>query len=82
MLFRSLSLQSSLSLCHPRVIGLLLSLLLGALGLCFGKLRLFLGPHGLVPSPHGNILSPLCLGQLLLQINNPLLSNLKLLLGL
>ena len=67
---------------HPRIIGLLLSLLLRALGLYLGKLRFLLGPQGLILSPLGNVLGPFCLGQLLLQIDNLLLGNLQLFLGL
>ena len=67
---------------HPRIIGLLLSLLLRALGLYLGKLRFLLGPQGLVFSPLSNILGPLYLGQLLLQIDNLLLDNLQLFLDL
>ena len=79
---KNLNLQGSLGLRHPRIIGLLLGLLFGALDRCPGKLCLFLGPQGLIPSPHGNVLGPLCLGQFLLQIDNLLLGNLQLFLSL
>ena len=71
-----------MGLGHAQIVGLLLGLLLGALGLCLGKLRLLLGPQGLIPSPFSNVLGPLCLGQFLLQIDNLLLGNLQLFLSL
>ena len=79
---RNLSLEGSLGFGHSQVVGLLLSLLLGALSFRPGKHRLLLGPLGLVPGPLSNVFGPLCLGQFLLQIDNLLLGDLQLFLNL
>ena len=65
---RDLSLEDGLGISHPRIIGLLLGLVLGALGLR-------LGPQSFVPSLFHNVFGILRLNQLLLKINNLLLSN-------
>ena len=59
---KDLSLKGGLGLGHSQVIGLLLSLLLGALSLYLGEHRLFLGLQGFIPGPLCNVFGPLCLG--------------------